>query len=63
MWQIHTRKIMIKIKKVDFFFKKKTCDKDEKNVSTSTILRNFMRIQELKKMKKKKKKKKTLQNS
>jgi len=45
---------MINSKKIYSFFKRKTCDEDEKkNTSTSTKLENFMRIQELKKMKNK----------
>jgi len=41
---------MIKSKKIIFFFKRKTCDEDEKNVSTSTKLeklRGNPRIEEI----------------
>jgi len=38
MWQTHIRKITIKSKIIDSFFKRKTYDEDEKNIYTSTKL-------------------------
>jgi len=35
---------VIKNKRIDSLFKKKVCDEDVKNASTSTKLENFMRI-------------------
>jgi len=42
---------MLKSKIIDYFFKRKACDEDEKRHLLQLNLRNFMRIQELKKMK------------
>jgi len=43
---------MIKNKQIDSFFKRKTCHEDEKKIHLRQLnLRNFMGIQELKKMK------------
>jgi len=42
---------MIKSKQIDSFFKRKTCNEDEKMYLRQLNLRNFMRIQELRKWK------------
>lgn len=45
------KKIMLESKRIYSFFKKKVCDEDEKMHLGQLNLRNFLRIQELKKMK------------